>query len=54
MKTAQVINAINMIGMGMAEKHGINALYLLAQRLAPQICRRINQNGVIVVADQKR
>ena len=54
MKSAQVINAIDVVSVGMAEKYGIDAANLLAQSLRSQVGGRIDQNGMIVITNQQR
>jgi hypothetical protein len=54
MKPAQIIDAIYMVSMRMAKKHGINTPYSMPQCLFSQISRSINQDGMFIIADKKR
>jgi hypothetical protein len=48
-ETAQIIYAIDMVSVGVAEKHGVNPPDVVPQRLSSQIAGCIDQNGVIII-----
>jgi hypothetical protein len=53
MKAPQIINAINVISVGMSEKYGINALYMVTQRLGAQVGGSVDQHGTIIITNQQ-
>jgi hypothetical protein len=53
MEAAQVIDTIDMIGMGVGEEDGVNPVQAFAQGLPPQIGGGINQDVPPPVPDQK-
>lgn len=53
-KTAQIIYAINVVGVRVGEKNGVNRSYALLQRLPAQVGGGVHQNGSLLVTDQNR
>jgi hypothetical protein len=53
MKPAQVINAVDVVSVGVGKKNGINAFDVMPERLFSQIGGGINQDGAVVVTDQE-
>ena len=53
-EAAQVVNTIDMIGVGMGKQHAIDLLYAMPQHLQPQIRRGIHQNRIPLMRDQER
>src|ERR1039457_7073149 len=54
MKAAQIVDAIDMIGMGMGEEDGIDMHDLLAQGLLAKVGGGVHQNVPTVVPDKQR
>jgi len=54
MKTAQIVDTVDMVGMGMGKQHGIDLGYSLTQHLLPQIGASVNQDIPAARLDQQR
>jgi len=50
----QVVDAEDMVGVGVCIEHGIQVANVLANRLLAEIRRRIDENGMSVVFHQHR
>ena len=50
-KTAQFIDSMNMVGVVMSVKDGIDFPDSVEQALLPEVCGSIDQNGVAVLPD---
>lgn len=53
-EAAQVINAVDMIGVGMGEEYGVDPVDIVAERLAAQVGGGIDQDIPVFVADEER
>lgn len=52
-KSAQIVDAVDMVGVGMGEQDRVDVGYPFAQGLTPQIGGGVHQDGALAMADQK-
>jgi hypothetical protein len=48
------VDAMDMVGVGMGEEHRIHSIQLDRQRLLPQVCRGVHQDGFTPFLNQDR